>query len=68
VSKQAHEEVLYLGWSTMGKYFVDPEVFTTAVDARLSSVMRFEYLSIVELCLTHKGFFKFFGLEVDPQL
>ncbi|KAF2830612.1 hypothetical protein CC86DRAFT_434411 [Ophiobolus disseminans] len=64
---QVHDEVLSIGWSVMRKRFFDPLVFTTAVDARLGSAMRYNYLKIIELSFANKQYSKFFGVEIDPQ-
>jgi len=68
VSHQVHDEVLDLAWSVMRKRFFDPKVFTTAVDARLGSAMRYSHLTTIELSFTNKGYFTFFGVTVRPQL
>ena len=68
VNKQVHCEISHLAWAVMRKRFVAPDVFTTAVDARLGPAMRFEYLASIELCFTNAEYFAFFGIEVHPRL
>jgi hypothetical protein len=67
VCQATHEEMLHVGWAVMRKRLFDPRAFVTATEAHLGPAMRFSCLKTIELCMTKKDLFDFFGVEMDPQ-
>ncbi|ORX98177.1 hypothetical protein BCR34DRAFT_496307, partial [Clohesyomyces aquaticus] len=50
------------------KIFLDHQVFMYAVDLKVGPTPQYNCLGKIQLNLTNKGYFEFFGVELDPNL
>ncbi|KAF2830611.1 hypothetical protein CC86DRAFT_164001 [Ophiobolus disseminans] len=68
VRKQVCEEALKIGWESALKCFNDDQLFVLVAEAKLGPLLKFNCLNKIQLNFTLKGWFRFFGVEVNPTI
>ena len=68
VCKQVSAEALKIGWESPLKCFNDDQMFVLIAEAKLGPLQKFNCLNKIQLNFTLKGWFRFFGVKVDPTI